>query len=495
MLTPDALLTFIDSLRRDGYNIGAAQHIACQDLLLALAAQGQWPAQTRRLKTLLAPILCGTPQEQAAFYQRFDDWLVTQSAGLETSEPEPPPTLENDWQKLARRTRPWRWILATIALVLLGVLAAIKFASPPRSQTLHGKIIAPDSIAVANAKISFLNQTAYSDSNGHFSLPHPQKDSLAHLLIHHESFDTTRHPVKLNRDDTSRIPVMLKPKPIQRDTSFLPPPKPDTSRTSLQSYEEQKRHLQAIVNRINAFADQASKPPDSFYRRYYPALRYGALLLPLLLFTAWWAWQLYRRRLILEKRRTSGMPDFQRLVVKGAGGELFRGPAFRRTAQLLRLHREAGSPELDAPATVEASLQQGGWFTPVYQTRQMLPEYLVLINRAGFHDQQARFVDEALARLRDDGVFIDRYYFDRDPRLCFSADPLAPPLALDELALRHPEHRLMIFTDGSGLMHPLTGKPQRWLEQFGAWDDRAMLTPQRPAIEAIAKWRSPVWIF
>lgn len=481
MLTPDALLFFIDNLRRDGYNIGVAQQMACQDLLLALAAQGQWPQHSRRWKTLLAPILCGTPQEQAAFYERFDEWWK-QMEPPPLPGPEPLPTPDKGWQKLARRTRPWRWILATTAFILLGIWAVLIFTpAPPRSQTLHGKIIAPDSAAVANATISFINQTAYSDAKGHFSFTHLRQDSLAHLLVQHENFDTTRHPVQLNRDDTSRVLVMLKRKLDQQKPPTISQPQDTTSGASRQSYEERKRQLQVIVSRINAFADQAAQPPDTFYRRYYPALRLGTLLLPLLLFTAWWAWQLYRRRLILEKRRTSATPDFQRLVVKGADGALFRGPAFRRTAQLLRLHREAGSSELNAPATVEATLQRGGLFAPVYQTRQLLPEYLVLIDRAGFHDQQARFVDEALARLRDDGVFIDRYYFDRDPRQCFRDDPFAPPLTIDELAMRHPEHRLMIFTDGAGLMHPLTGKPQGWLELFEAWGDRALLTPETPS--------------
>jgi len=217
-----------------------------------------------------------------------------------------------------------------------------------------------------------------------------------------------------------------------------------------------------------------------FYRDYFAWIRAGAAGLPLLIFSLWWAWQRYRRKLILEKRSAAVVPELQRLVVKGAGDQLFRGPGFRRAAQLLRRHREAGSSELDAPATVAATIERGGRFTPVYSRRQVLPEYLVLVDRAGFHDQQARRVDEICGRLREDGVFVDRYYFDRDPRVCYGPDPAAPHFSLEDLATHHPEHRLIVFTDGAGLMHPLTGKPQRWLELFGGWGDRAVLTPEAP---------------
>ena len=56
------LLKLIENLRFARYNIGVAQIIAAQDLILALAAQGKLPADLTRLKTLLAPILCHSSQ-------------------------------------------------------------------------------------------------------------------------------------------------------------------------------------------------------------------------------------------------------------------------------------------------------------------------------------------------------------------------------------------------------------------------------------------------
>jgi len=139
MLTPDELFSFIDALRRDGYNLGAEHYIASQDVLLALAAQGQWAGQARGLKTLLAPILCSTPQEQAGFYERFDDWLkqnphlIAPVPELEASSapsPELPPS-KSDLAGLARRLRPWPWMAGGLLILLAGVIAVLLATRQP----------------------------------------------------------------------------------------------------------------------------------------------------------------------------------------------------------------------------------------------------------------------------------------------------------------------------------------------------------------------------
>jgi hypothetical protein len=48
---------------------------------------------------------------------------------------------------------------------------------------------------------------------------------------------------------------------------------------------------------------------------------------------------------------------------------------------------------------------------------------------------------------------------------------------LRELAALYPQHRLLLFTEGRGLTHPVTGRPSRWIRLFATWSDRALLTP------------------
>src|SRR5262249_62256523 len=109
---------------------------------------------------------------------------------------------------------------------------------------------------------------------------------------------------------------------------------------------------------------------------------------------------------------------------------------------------------LDVASTVRATINKGGMFTPRYGSRRTSPEYLLLIDRATFGDEQARFGEEVSRRLEAGGVFVDRYYFQNDPRTCRQREPQSPMLTLHELAARHPQHQLLIFTAASGLISP-----------------------------------------
>jgi hypothetical protein len=135
---------------------------------------------------------------------------------------------------------------------------------------------------------------------------------------------------------------------------------------------------------------------------------------------------------------------------------------------------------MDVRATVAATVRNAGWFMPVSGRSLLIPEYLILIDRASQRDHQARFFDEFIARLSKDEVIIARYEFDRDPRICQAASTLADRVTIPVLATRHPDHRLLIISNGAGLINPLTGEVAAWAEQFARWNERVLLTPEAP---------------
>ena len=201
-------------------------------------------------------------------------------------------------------------------------------------------------------------------------------------------------------------------------------------------------------------------------------------LLPLLAVTAWLLWRRKRRQLILERRTVRNVDELAGVAITEPEHTLYRGAAFVRARIEARRHQASGEGDLDADATVDATVRQLGWFTPVYKTRLRLPAYLALVDRSGFRDQQASLVDEFLDRLEEGGVTVDRYYFDRDPRMCvttFRGDTTRR--ALRELAGRYPEHRLLLFSDGGGLLDAVTGRPAAWTSLLSAWHQRGLMTP------------------
>src|SRR5689334_22827610 len=74
------LSDLVQWLRASGFRIGVDQALAAQDLLVVLAGGGGLPDDEARLRTLLAPIFCRTPAEQAEFYHHFSDWTKRRDA-------------------------------------------------------------------------------------------------------------------------------------------------------------------------------------------------------------------------------------------------------------------------------------------------------------------------------------------------------------------------------------------------------------------------------
>jgi hypothetical protein len=210
----------------------------------------------------------------------------------------------------------------------------------------------------------------------------------------------------------------------------------------------------------------------------------GLLVVLLLTLVAWRLWWRYRAHLFLVRVATTDDPRIERLAVRGLVDELFERHFLLRTIQGFRQRFEVPSRDLDIEGTIQATMRNGGWLSPAFGRRSVTPEYLVLIDRASHRDQQARLIDELVEKLEKSHVFVSRWYFDGDPRLCFPASERELPLTLAELRARFPEHRLLLFSDASGLFDFGAGELAPWVEQLAQWKQRALLTP-RP----IEQWR------
>lgn len=211
------------------------------------------------------------------------------------------------------------------------------------------------------------------------------------------------------------------------------------------------------------------------------------LLLGALLFVGWLLKKSYRR-LQLEKWRSARNPQLDQLIVKRPAAQPFHGADFRYVIQQMRRHRRSGATGLDVPKTIDATVNKGGWFTPVYSSQYALPEYLILIDRVSYRDQQARLESELVGRLREHNVPVEVYYFQGDPRVCQKEEAKAQRLSLQDLAALHPDHYLLILSDGAGLLNRLTGRPQRWLDLLSHWRGRALLTPEPTSEWGYREW-------
>ncbi len=252
-------------------------------------------------------------------------------------------------------------------------------------------------------------------------------------------------------------------------------------RVSHPDYQDASLHdIPDGFGKLTVEASLAPRPAQwlEVFIRNRELTRVTLTLLPLLVVTAWWLWRRKRRQLILERRTVRNVDALAGVAMPEPQHNLYRDESFVRARIEARRHQAGGQGDLDADATVDETVRQLGWFSPVYKTRLRLPAYLALIDRSGFRDQQAHLIDEFLDCLEEGGVTVDRYYFDRDPRMCVTAvSGDSTRRAVRELAGRYPQHRLLLFSDGSGLLDPVTGRPATWTELFSAWRERALMTP------------------
>ena len=204
----------------------------------------------------------------------------------------------------------------------------------------------------------------------------------------------------------------------------------------------------------------------------------GIFLVPLLTFFFWRLWCFWRAHLFLVRRGTTEQHEIERVSITGLDEELFPHLLFLRISQGFRQRVQVPSNEFNVEGTVEKTVQKAGFFTPVYDYRQVFPEYLVLIDRQNYGDQQARFVTEMIDRLIQNQVFITGYYFDEDPRLCFPMRGKVTPRTLQEIAAKYSNSRLIIFSDAEGFFSSVTGELENWSELFSSWSTRAVLTPK-----------------
>ncbi len=193
--------------------------------------------------------------------------------------------------------------------------------------------------------------------------------------------------------------------------------------------------------------------------------------------TAAWLWLRWRRRqVVLEMRQSPTTQKTARVRIARPAHTIYGGSQLMSVAVQARKRQATGSRELDIDATVSATIDRLGTASPVFRERREMPVYLALIDRGGPRDQAARRVDEMLERLEQTGVAIERYDFDRDPRM-FRPRGGGRARELREIASFHGDCRLILFSDGTGLLNPLTGRIRDFARQFDAWEDRAVLTP------------------
>lgn len=186
-----------------------------------------------------------------------------------------------------------------------------------------------------------------------------------------------------------------------------------------------------------------------------------------------------RRRLILERSRGRRPPFTWPITVNASPLKDFNSEQFYRIARRLRQRQVAEFQRLDIHNTVEATIASGGYPTFRFKPDSRFPEYLALIDRVSHLDHQAEFFDKLVRALQREGLFVVRYFYNGDPRIC-SNESTQQGIFLTDLQKKYPEHRLLVFGNGERLIEPISGELVPWAALLQEWRACAILTPQNP---------------
>ncbi len=217
-----------------------------------------------------------------------------------------------------------------------------------------------------------------------------------------------------------------------------------------------------------------------FYIDYRQTIRVLLLLTPALVLALMEAYRWNRRKLILERRRGKRPPYVWPIRVDAPPLPFLHHAPLRDAARRLRRRVTGNRREIDVDASLRATLAAGLFPTLRYRHVTRPPEYLVLIELPAWRDHAAQFADSLADALQDDAVFVSRYFYEQNPRVCFR-EPDGEREFLTDILDRHRDDRLILIGSGESLLDPITGDFESFAALFQEWRDRAILTPAPPS--------------
>jgi hypothetical protein len=126
------------------------------------------------------------------------------------------------------------------------------------------------------------------------------------------------------------------------------------------------------------------------------------------------------RQLVLERTRGLKPPFTWPIRIEPRGLRYLNSEQFYKVARKLQRRQIAEYHRLDIPRTIDATIAASGYPTFQYRPDSRMPEYLILIDRTSARDHQAALFEQLALALQREGVFVRGYFFDGDPRVCWS---------------------------------------------------------------------------
>ncbi|NIM18236.1 MAG: hypothetical protein GTO45_40055, partial [Candidatus Aminicenantes bacterium] len=213
-----------------------------------------------------------------------------------------------------------------------------------------------------------------------------------------------------------------------------------------------------------------------FFELYGYIIHGVGALAPLIILILLEFYKYNRRRLILLKQRGKKPPFVWPVKVETPETGLVKNEQFYQAARLLRRRLKSDVMRLDVAKTLSRTIEKAGFPQLEYKALTRPPEYLILIDLPAYRDHHAHLFDTMVKALETEGLFVTRFFYENDPRVCFK-EPHQQRVYLSDLKARYSDRRLIVFGDGEEWLDPVSGRLDKWTGLFNTWKERAVLTP------------------
>jgi hypothetical protein len=464
MLRPEDVAELSQWLRDHDLRVDPQQAIAAVRLL---SASGR-PASILELGPWLAPIFCTNATEQNRFQTLYTEWLrhrgsLAGETGRKADVPE-------------RKGNASRQPILTIGpLLLLVVLVAFTYLAVKSRSHETSVVVKSRNEFLPDARVqnSSNGQSIPMDPDGRKVLRYRRWDLPITVSVTHPRFVLNETPLRATAtlEDAKGVLEILMPE--------VPPPMPSASVGS----------RLALLPAPTAMQMADTRGPDRVIVDLKALAIYAALFLTAL---GWWLFAALRRRGFLERLPDKSDATVRRIAASVTPALPAHASDLRYLSREMRRRRRVASRELDVLGTLSATLRSGGCPQLVFGARTE-PDYIILVDRASAEDHQAKLADEVIRAFLRHGISLDRYEFDGDPRRSRHA-PLERVVlhkgtqSLEQLLSRHPDSRLIVFSDGSGLIDRYVGLPVEWLPSLLKWPSTVLMTPQPRSHWGVREW-------
>jgi WD40 repeat protein len=455
------LAEFVEQLRRAGFRVDTRQYLTAHELLLSCASHGmRLEDKADTLISYLGPIFCTSSEEQALFSEVLLDWFGE-------TPPAPKPAPAQKPFKAWRRRRFLVPLAVSIAAILLvgSILLYYQFSTIALRGFVEAETPERNQLPAPEASLSFRGNPIGLDPNAHFVLAISRADGPGILKAELKGYV----PAELQVDREMRQPLSITLKRII----------PETKRGAGITVGEPEALIAPPV--------QDSEIPLAGKLDWFLTFLVGCGTAAVM-FALLFAVDRIRQRLILRRLPVEDRPDLMTLPHGTPLAFLLGEHEYRRLSSSLRRPWGQDLLELNVAGTAESTCRNAGLFTPAYTPRRAMPEYLILIGRQSPKDHQAHLFDALTARLKEQGLIAERFYFRDDPRICFRPEEPLKHYPLHQLLAYHHRATLMFFGESAICFNPFSEQMEPWVDMLRSLPRRVLFTPEPPCHWTRREW-------